>query len=1144
MTSDAKSLAGPLVPKLLVLLAISMGILVTEPPLATDRVLRSGATAQLADERNGYPSYFWEDPFQVARIFKPEPTAEPTRPPKQLKELIEDDVRMVIFAGLDGESDPASVERRIRTRSAVASALSGRADMLCIRQSGQLKPCRLSQASGRILAACEIFEGINLADARWFKVGQGKVVVVYVNEIQLPPTSGSLRFLAEAAGFEKHNDRKFTYIGVGRSDYLWRFIGEAAKAHSKPVYLPALPVPEITVYSPFGSAEHDLVWEHLERSMKLNPEQISEVAANDASPPPSFSRTFDYSNSQARIRLHRLGADDGDLCRALIEELYLRGIPRENQGDKIRDGVLILADADRYHSRLLVGSFRKAWQHRWGGKDAMRWKNREREAAAKGRRPGTAPPRELDYSLSRELTTEVRVVHYLEALDGMSAGPEAGKKEDVAKPSSRPDAAGGVHPAEGFSQYDSLRRLPPRLRDLERADGVRYRAIGLFGSDVHDKLLLLRALRPAFPEAVYFTNDLDARLWQGKERSSSTNLVVAGAFGLALDGNLQGDVPPFRSSYQTATYLACLHAIGFGHRASCPCKLLGKEMEARCKTAFSWPGREVEIHEIGRTGDHLLSYGAVEGRKMTFSHAAKGRLPSPDSSREASRLPRRMFRLLIVAAACMLLVQLAVTRPSPLRRSLAEQRRKWTLITGVAVVLALGSAYFLPELVQSEGSRGEPCVMFGGIGSMTVVAGNLLVLATGLVMLAKSIEGIEHGTAEAAQVYPFAKIATTGPGEHPPSTRFRRWNWGCHLPSSWDLLGWAKVVIRCLRTGWRWTLRSRSGKTTKDSTGPATSTLIPLCLRLRKIAVRVQRPRLKAKLGRIPENRLAVTYAREMLAGGMPNRMFRVFLWMLAALWFQKLLSGAGDFSAPPSVRGPHFRVIYEWSDMLSKAMIAVMAIFAMDAQALIARGLRRLNRFTEEQAAATGEHTIAPANERGRAPYDWTLRPDIPKSFWQHHPAGMPEIGLWEMPMLRVAADRYRAILPLAVLPFVLLFIMLVSRHAVFENVTFAFGEIVFFSLVLLGPLVAGAIAQSTMHKSFELVGRNLRRGARQVPDKPDEADPRKDFFGSQKEVLADLEARTRFRFLGNPLVDAVLLPLGGVGILEISTFVAPYLK
>ena len=39
-------------------------------------------------------------------------------------------------------------------------------------------------------------------------------------------------------------------------------------------------------------------------------------------------------------------------------------------------------------------------------------------------------------------------------------------------------------------------------------------------------------------------------------------MIIASHFGLALDKNLQGKIPPFRSSYDSASYLGCLMAVG------------------------------------------------------------------------------------------------------------------------------------------------------------------------------------------------------------------------------------------------------------------------------------------------------------------------------------------------------------------------------------------------------------------------------------------------------------------------------------------------------------------------------------------------------------------------------------------------------
>jgi len=88
------------------------------------------------------------------------------------------------------------------------------------------------------------------------------------------------------------------------------------------------------------------------------------------------------------------------------------------------------------------------------------------------------------------------------------------------------------------------------------------RAIGILGSDVYDKLLALQALRPRFPDAIFFTTDLDARLWHPNQLKWTRNMIVASSFGLELKDALQQDIPPFRDSYQTAQYLGGLSALG------------------------------------------------------------------------------------------------------------------------------------------------------------------------------------------------------------------------------------------------------------------------------------------------------------------------------------------------------------------------------------------------------------------------------------------------------------------------------------------------------------------------------------------------------------------------------------------------------
>jgi len=103
-----------------------------------------------------------------------------------------------------------------------------------------------------------------------------------------------------------------------------------------------------------------------------------------------------------------------------------------------------------------------------------------------------------------------------------------------------------------------------RSGDLHGRKSRGLRAIGLLGSDVYDKLELLKALRPMFPEAVFFTNYIDARLAHPDEWKETHDLVVVSARGLSLDGPHKEfqRVAPFRDGGQTALFEATLQAMG------------------------------------------------------------------------------------------------------------------------------------------------------------------------------------------------------------------------------------------------------------------------------------------------------------------------------------------------------------------------------------------------------------------------------------------------------------------------------------------------------------------------------------------------------------------------------------------------------
>jgi hypothetical protein len=160
----------------------------------------------------------------------------------------------------------------------------------------------------------------------------------------------------------------------------------------------------------------------------------------------------------------------------------------------------------------------------------------------------------------RDRDLAVEPFSYLRQIDGGKGGGQrrqkgADKEKDAEKSDTQQQSQSVVR-AHGTSQIDYLERLS---RSIERYAAEQDRdivAIAIFGNDVYDKLLILRALRPAFPKAQFITTDMDARLLDPEELPWTRNLVLATNFGLTLGREVQRGTAPFRDGYQTASYFA------------------------------------------------------------------------------------------------------------------------------------------------------------------------------------------------------------------------------------------------------------------------------------------------------------------------------------------------------------------------------------------------------------------------------------------------------------------------------------------------------------------------------------------------------------------------------------------------------------
>lgn len=276
-------------------------------------------------------------------------------------------------------------------------------------------------------------------------------------------------------------------------------------------------------------------------------------SANNRQPWQCFLDRHHYRQILEKKGIVRTIGTDDVLAVTLLWELWQRGInrqrswsPQDAQGlagfqkdEPCKDGLVLISEWDSAYARTLSQNLTDSFS-----------------AFCKSD-TGASPP--------------VHRLNYLRGLDGVLPSIEkpsakSAQKYDGSQPLDLRAYLEAVPPehAEGLSQYDYLRRLAKEIARLDRAPqfaehGVK--AIGIVGSDVYDKLLILQALRTHFKGKIFFTTDLDARFLHADQKDWARNLVVASNYGLSLHPLFQQSTLHFRDGYQTSTYLATLIAL-------------------------------------------------------------------------------------------------------------------------------------------------------------------------------------------------------------------------------------------------------------------------------------------------------------------------------------------------------------------------------------------------------------------------------------------------------------------------------------------------------------------------------------------------------------------------------------------------------
>ncbi|HME44560.1 MAG TPA: hypothetical protein VKF36_15830 [Syntrophorhabdales bacterium] len=284
----------------------------------------------------------------------------------------------------------------------------------------------------------------------------------------------------------------------------------------------------VKIYSPWATVDN----------ARLLKEATGEMASDENDARAKIKNKF----RNHKITLIRTIGTDAALVKELIEELKRRRVDLRSK----KSHLLLVAEWDTFYGRS--------------------FKNLFNEALKETLKSDGVPDNKID------IDQRIHFISYLRGIDGSVPGEKGDqdKKDGNAQPKSDPlsDIKKLEQPV-GKSQYDYLRRLAAATYELNenlraKGDDEEIKAIGVMGSDFYDKYLVLQALRQQFPDAIFFTTDLDARFLHPDNIKWTRNVIVASNFNLSLRKDavvdVQGEAPPFRDNYQTSVFLTVLRA--------------------------------------------------------------------------------------------------------------------------------------------------------------------------------------------------------------------------------------------------------------------------------------------------------------------------------------------------------------------------------------------------------------------------------------------------------------------------------------------------------------------------------------------------------------------------------------------------------
>jgi hypothetical protein len=312
---------------------------------------------------------------------------------------------------------------------------------------------------------------------------------------------------------------------------------------------------------------------------------------------------------------------------------------------------------------------------------------------------------------SEKPPARIHAYHYLRGIDGRLPGDKDNQREAEQKTQLGQNAV-ATEATEGLNQSDYLRRLARQMKEdnarWQREDGSGIRAIGLLGSDIYDKLMILRALRPHFPGTVFFTNNYDAHFERRDDWDDTRNLVIASPFGSTVPEIYieQRHIPPFRDNNQTSMYVGTLVATT---------KMKGEDAK--------WLSWQPRIFEIGRRGAYDLSppwYRWQPGQsKIVFESHYKKNEKTDRWFRDWLLAPGVIWWLIGIALTVLAMaawISVSIARRALSGGGTALERLKRGLVSTTFWLVCGGPLIvFLVALVAQYCAPEEPLAFFSGV---------------------------------------------------------------------------------------------------------------------------------------------------------------------------------------------------------------------------------------------------------------------------------------------------------------------------------------------------------------------------------------------------------------------------------------------